>query len=49
MDLPSFDQTNEGRELPDLRNEVRSVETFDNESGTVEPLATTVLRHSLQT
>ena len=32
MDLPSFDQTNEGGESPDLQNEVRSEETFNNES-----------------
>ena len=33
MDLPNFDQTNEGGELTDLQNEVKSDETLNNESG----------------
>lgn len=47
-DMPSFAQTNE-RELPGLcnpENEVHPDETIDNEAGTMEPSATTMVHHS---
>lgn len=41
MDLPNFDQTNEGLKLPGLCYPENPHEVLDDESGTVEPSTTT--------
>ena len=48
MDIPSFDQTNEG-ELPGLQNPKNVVsldEKLDNKADTMEKSATTTVAHS---